>query len=110
MRRRSGKRAPITVKAGSRTMTVVSRRMVHLFGKTDWVPPRGHGKILIDSSLKGVPALSTLLHEAIHCLNWGFSEKRVLHLEYALTSLVLSNPKVFAALAAHAPIPPRRRR
>jgi hypothetical protein len=78
--------------------------MTKLFGVTY----RDADKILLESALVGVPKLSTLVHEMVHRMNWGLSESRTVHLEYAITSLVLSNPELFKELASHAPKKPRR--
>lgn len=97
------------VSVRGKTLTVVRRRMPRLFGITYPVSRGGKGKITIDSSLSGLPAISTLIHEMLHQMDWRLSEARVQQLEYAIVHTVLSNPALFRALAEQAPPPVRRR-
>lgn len=104
MRRRKKTRPgslPRQVRVGRKTLRVHRRRMAKLFGIT--YPAHRQGKITVDAGLRGLPALSTLVHEMMHHLRWDLSESRVQHLEYALVSMVLANPDVFSSLASHSP-------
>jgi hypothetical protein len=60
----------------------------------------GHKRrIVLRKSLRGVKQLSTLVHEMLHQLDRGLSERTVLRLEVGIVEMVLENPDVFGKLA-----------
>ena len=61
--------------------------------KSDKRPVRR--RIVLRKNLRGVKQLSTLLHECLHQIHIGLSERTVLRLEEALVELVLENPELF---------------
>lgn len=54
--------------------------------------------IIVAPRLKGVVALSTLVHEMVHQMSHQFSERTVRRLEKAIVYLVIDNPDVFRRL------------
>lgn len=54
--------------------------------------------ITVDSRLRGVQALSTIIHEAVHQMDHRLAEKTVRQLEKAIVFLVIDNPGVFRRL------------
>ena len=52
-------------------------------------------RIVLRKNLRGVAQLSALLHECLHQIDHGLSERTVLRLEEAIVDLVLENPEVF---------------
>lgn len=63
-------------------------------------PPQGQdpGSIVLERSLRGRRALSTLVHEMLHQMNFRFSERTILQLEEGLMELIEENPEVFRDL------------
>jgi len=61
-------------------------------------PRRGKRAIRVDPGLKGVRALSTLVHEALHQIDHRLSERTVRQLEKAIVYLVIDNPDLFDRL------------
>ncbi len=55
----------------------------------------GRKKIVLRKGLRGIKQLSTLVHEMLHHLDAGLSERTVLRLEEAIVGLVLENPELF---------------
>lgn len=51
--------------------------------------------ILLDRRLRGVAAVSALVHESLHQMDHRLSERTVRQLEKALVYLVIDNPDLF---------------
>ncbi len=54
--------------------------------------------IRIGTKVKGITALSTLVHEALHQMDHRLSERTVRQLEKAIVYLVVDNPDLFQKL------------
>ncbi len=63
-------------------------------------PPQGQdpGEIVLEKSLRGRRAMSTLVHEMLHQMNFRFAESTILRLEEGIMELVEENPEVFRDL------------
>lgn len=88
-----------SVRIGSIDVPVVRKRLRKKYGQA-FDEPSPH--IEIKSSLTGAMEANTILHEAIHIIDWcnsiGLSEEQTLALEHAICGLVRDNPELVKAI------------
>ena len=88
-----------SVRIGSIDVPVVRKRLRNKYGQAFDEPSPS---IEIKASLKGGMEANTILHEAIHIIDWtnsiGLSEAQTLALEHAICGFIRDNPELVKAI------------